>query len=71
MAIAITPLSDRIGAEIGGLDLTDAARRCGHRCALNQALAEHAVLVFRDQSLEPVHSSWPPGDVSARRCANT
>src|SRR3954467_10203765 len=50
--ITITPLTESIGAEIGGVDLSkpvDAATRE----ALSQALAEHLALVFHDQKLTP------------------
>src|SRR3954468_19914362 len=50
--ITITPLTESIGAEIGGVDLSrpmDAATKE----ALSQALAEHLALVFHDQNLTP------------------
>ena len=52
MAIAITPLSDAIGAEISGFDLSAAADPADTE-SLDRALADHAVLVFREQALEP------------------
>jgi taurine dioxygenase len=48
----ITPLSEHIGAEVRGVDLSqpiDAALRE----RLNRAFVDHSVLVFRDQSLSP------------------
>ena len=52
MALQITPLSDRLGAEVTGIDLAqpldaDTRRR------LYDAWIEHAVLVIRDQKLQP------------------
>ena len=50
--LTIRPLSKTIGAEIGGVDLSqplDAAAKT----ALSQALAAHLALVFHDQSLTP------------------
>ena len=50
--ITITPLTESIGAEIGGVDLSkpvDAATKE----TLSRALAEHLALVFHDQSLTP------------------
>lgn len=52
MTLSITPLSETIGAEVSGVDLSrpiDAAV-AGR---LNQAFVDHAVLVVRGQSLEP------------------
>lgn len=51
-AFTVTPLGPAIGAEIEGLDLSqpiDAATRD----ALNEALADHTVLVFPGQALSP------------------
>ena len=50
--ITITPLSETIGAEIGGVDLAKPVD-AGTQEALSQALAEHLALVFHDQSLTP------------------
>ena len=50
--ITITPLSEAIGAEIGGVDLAKPVD-AGTQEALSQALAEHLALVFHDQSLTP------------------
>ena len=52
MSIAITPLSDTIGAEVTGLDLSGPADPADTE-TLDRALADHAVLVFRGQLLEP------------------
>jgi taurine dioxygenase len=52
MAIAITPLTDSIGAEVTGVDLSrdldEATRR-----TLYKAWVDNVVLVFHDQSLSP------------------
>jgi taurine dioxygenase len=50
---ALTP---GLGAEITGLDLSKGVD-ADTRAALNQALARHAVLVFRDQSMDPAQFS--------------
>ncbi|MBI3514699.1 MAG: TauD/TfdA family dioxygenase, partial [Proteobacteria bacterium] len=50
--ITVTPLHPSIGAEVPGIDLAgliDAPTRA----ALGRALAEHLVLVFRDQAFTP------------------
>jgi taurine dioxygenase len=52
MDIALTPLSRHTGAEIRGLDLAKPVSE-ETRAALNRAFLDHAVLVFRDQSLSP------------------
>lgn len=50
-AITVTPVTPRIGAEIGGVDLT---RPLSNREVedLHTALLEHQVLFFRDQKLD-------------------
>ncbi len=52
MAITVTPLSDALGAEIGGVDLA-AELDPATAAAIKAALAEHIVLVFRDQDFGP------------------
>ena len=52
MALTITPLSDTIGAEVGGADLSRSAP-AGDVAAIRQALIDHLVIVIRDQSLDP------------------
>ena len=47
-AITVTPLSDALGAEIGGVDLARALDR-DTVAALRAAWAEHIVLLFRNQ----------------------
>ena len=49
--IAVNPVTPRIGAEIGGIELT---RPLSNRQVdeLHRALAEHLVLFFRDQKLD-------------------
>lgn len=46
------PLSEHIGAEVEGLDLSQPISPEQHQ-DLNQALAQYGVLVFRDQDLPP------------------
>src|SRR4029453_11245393 len=61
--ITITPLTETIGGEIGGVDLSkpvDAATKE----ALSRALAEHLALVFHDQSLTPAQYR-PPAEALA------
>jgi taurine dioxygenase len=48
----IIPLTDHIGAEIRGLDLTNRVAP-ETRAALNRAFADHHVLVIRDQNFTP------------------
>jgi taurine dioxygenase len=50
--ITITPLTESIGAEIAGVDLSKPVDTAT-REALSRALAEHLALVFHDQSLTP------------------
>ncbi|HWF00149.1 MAG TPA: TauD/TfdA family dioxygenase [Caulobacteraceae bacterium] len=45
--LKVTPLTPRIGAEIGGVDLARASPRDAGR--IRQALVEHQVVFFRDQ----------------------
>jgi taurine dioxygenase len=52
MPFTLTPLSRHTGAEIGGIDLRDPVDE-ETRAALNRALADWGVLVFRDQQLTP------------------
>ena len=48
----VTPLTDHTGAEVTGLDFTKPVDAQCH-VALNQAFAEHHVLVVRDQHFDP------------------
>jgi len=50
--ITITPLTNAIGAEIGGVDLSNPLDAMTKE-ALSLALAEHLALVFHGQSLSP------------------
>ncbi len=50
--IRITKLHPSLGAEVAGIDL-NAPADAATRAALAQALGEHLVLVFRDQSFTP------------------
>ena len=50
MTISVRPLHDVFAAEVGGIDLTRPLAR-GEIAAIEAAIAEHAVLVFRDQRL--------------------
>ncbi|MBC8452207.1 MAG: TauD/TfdA family dioxygenase [Rhodospirillaceae bacterium] len=52
MALTITPLSDTIGAEIVGAELSQSVP-AGDIAAIRQALVDHLVIVVRDQSLDP------------------
>ncbi len=52
MDYAITSLSEHTGAEVHGIDLTQAVTDAV-RARLNQAFVGHSVLVFRDQHLTP------------------
>lgn len=52
MAFTVTPLTRHTGAEICGLDLRQSVDD-ETRAALNRALADWGVLIFRDQSLTP------------------
>lgn len=52
MALTITPLSDTIGAEVVGANLSQSAP-AGDVAAIRQALIDHLVIVVRDQSLDP------------------
>jgi alpha-ketoglutarate-dependent taurine dioxygenase len=50
--IKITPLTDTIGAEIGGVDLSKPVG-AATKGALSRVLADHLALVFHDQNLTP------------------
>ena len=52
MAITVTPLSEAIGAEISGVDLA-AELDPATAAAIKTALAEHVVLLFRNQDFGP------------------
>jgi taurine dioxygenase len=49
--LTVTPLTARIGAEIGGVDLREPGDAALAR--IREALLEHQVVFFRDQRLEP------------------
>jgi taurine dioxygenase len=49
--LTVTPLTARIGAEIGGVDLRDLSEATVAR--IREALVAHQVIFFRDQSLDP------------------
>jgi taurine dioxygenase len=51
-SFTITPLTDRTGAEVVGLDFTQPIDTQA-RAVLNRAFAEHHVLVMRDQTFGP------------------
>ena len=51
-AIDIHPLSGALGAEIGGVDLSKPLDK-GIFDAVHQALLDHLVVFFRDQTLTP------------------
>jgi len=48
----ITPLSGHTGAEVVGIDFTEAVD-AEARAVLNRAFAEHHVLVMREQEFDP------------------
>jgi len=52
MSLTITPLAAPLGAEVTGIDLRQ-PQPADVRQKLNDAWVEHAVLVIRDQKLEP------------------
>jgi len=52
MAIMVTPHQSAVGAEVSGIDLSDALD-AATKDTLRRALAEHLALVFHDQSLNP------------------
>ena len=52
MTMTITPISDALGAEVIGINLTDEVTDATI-ASINDALLEHLVLVFRDQKLSP------------------
>jgi taurine dioxygenase len=51
MVMSIKPLSNYVGAEVTGIDLSHISEE--QRAQLNHAWIEHGVLVIRDQSLSP------------------
>src|ERR1700758_1718975 len=56
-AIEVTPLTARIGAEIGGVDLRSLTN---HQVdEIGRALVDHQVIFFREQPMEPAHLSAP------------
>jgi taurine dioxygenase len=52
LTLAITPLSDALGAEVTGIDLTQPVDPADV-AAMEDALTEHLVLVIRDQKFTP------------------
>ena len=50
--LQVCPLTDHIGAEIKGVDLSRPVSEAQFQ-AINAALVEHGVLVFRNQDLPP------------------
>lgn len=52
MSLTITPISSALGAQIDGVDLTRPLST-QQRDAIEQALLEHQVIFFKDQSLTP------------------
>ena len=49
--ITVTPLSQHVGAEIGGVDVRDLSER--QFAEIRRAYVEHGVIFFRDQELTP------------------
>lgn len=52
MSLTITPLSSALGAQIDGVDLTQPLND-EQRTAIEQALLEHQVIFFKNQSITP------------------
>ena len=52
MSLTITPLSSALGAQIGGIDISQPLS-IEHRDAIEQALLKHQVLFFRNQPVTP------------------
>ena len=52
MSLTITPISSALGAQIEGVDLTQPLS-LEHRDAIEQALLEHHVVFFKNQSITP------------------
>lgn len=52
MSLTITPLSSALGAQIDGVDLTQPLND-QQRTAIEQALLEHQVIFFKNQSITP------------------
>ena len=53
-AITVTPIAGALGAEIGGIDLSQPLR-ADDIAAMRQALLDHLVIFFRDQQLTSDH----------------
>ena len=68
MNYTITPLTPHTGAEVRGIDLNQAVDG-ETRAALNRALADHHVLVIRDQKFEP--ADFMPPRRSLASCFST
>ena len=56
MSLTITPLSPALGAQISGVDLSREITDV-QRDAIEQALLEHQVLFFREQSIDPAQQA--------------
>ena len=52
MVLSITPLSDHVGAEVTGIDLSEPVTEAD-RIAMEQAMTDDLLLVVRDQALAP------------------
>ncbi|MBT5897921.1 MAG: TauD/TfdA family dioxygenase, partial [Rhodospirillaceae bacterium] len=52
MGVSVTPLSDTLGAEIGGVDLSDIIDD-SIMGEIEDAFFDHSVVLFRDQDLTP------------------
>ena len=52
MAVTVEPLSQAVGAEVGGVDLSQPIDDESFR-AIRQAHLDHSVILFRDQHLTP------------------
>lgn len=53
-SITIEPVSEHVGAQVNGVDLTEPMGEHLHR-ELDEALSQYGMLLFRDQPIEPAH----------------
>lgn len=53
ISLQITPLTRSIGAQVEGISLADPIQLDAHQAAIQEALLEHQVLFFRNQTITP------------------